>query len=132
MMNQRGSFLLEVLIVSFMLAVLGTVLGMYMLSAQSNARSGNLITAGFLAQKQLAYLKSNEKLLNENLLGSIPWQDDSESLPIKKNGTDFMITTTIEKYEEEKMLRKILVMITWQEGDLTKKIYFPTLLRVNS
>lgn len=131
-MNEHGSFLLEVLIVSVMLAVLGTILGMYMLSTQSISRSGNLITAGFLAQKQLAYLKGNEKLVNKNLIEPIAWQDESESLSIKKNGTEFMISTTMEKYNEEKTLKKILVTITWKEGSLTKKITFPTLLGASS
>ncbi len=118
--NEYGFFLIEVLIVSFILMVAGYSFAIYHVIERERIMSETYVTASFLAHEQIAYAKSLSKAsLKHN--AHLDWLGDGAS-PIKMNNHEFYIETSIEPLEND--LRMVRVNVSWKErGKQMEKDY---------
>ena len=85
--NQRGFFLLEALVLSFLLLGCGASVTAYRALAENRVSAGAEITAAYLAQEQNAWIEG-QRASYLRAHGTIPWLGlETESL--ERNGTQF-------------------------------------------
>jgi signal peptidase I len=127
-MRNDGFFLIEVMVVSAIAVTIAALFSLYTISGKSMEHTTMQITAGFLAQKQLAYIKGDTTILQKYQNGIIPWQDIDEPVPIKKNGVSYVVNTTVATVPNNDVLKKIVVVVSWEENHMNKQVSMATLV----
>jgi type II secretory pathway pseudopilin PulG len=123
-MNQKGYLMIEVIMMVMILAVISSIVGMYVLSHRSVVHANNEVTATFLAQKQIELLKGDE---NRIVFDSTP-KRKIETLEVVQNGTNFIIKTSFKDTLESGHLIKVEVSVSWQEQNNDKILELSTFL----
>lgn len=97
----------------FLLLALAAVMQTFIAANWIVAESANSTTAGFLAQKQMACLLGNPNLTSD--LGTIPWLDETETLPIRLNGAEFTVETVLTDCGGDPDVKQASVTVRWNE-----------------
>lgn len=112
--KERGFFLVEVLVLSFLvLGCAGSAL-VYRALSQNCAAIGAELTAAYLAQEQLACIEARPaSYLRAHT--QIPWLGKG-TIPVEKNGTRFEILSSLSPHAEAGELAEAEVRVRWQAG----------------
>ncbi|WP_110953012.1 hypothetical protein [Anaerosinus massiliensis] len=121
-MKEKGFFMIEVMIIVIILSVISSILVMYIVSHHAIEYSNHLVTATFLAQKEIEILKGQENSLSHSEIQ----MEDSKEIDI--NGVKFTIETHMKTHNEFKQLQKVEVSVTWRELHQLKSISLSTFL----
>lgn len=105
--------MMETMATIFLLLALAAVMQTFIAANWGIAESANSTTAGFLAQKQMACLLGNPNAAFG--LGTVPWLDETESLPIRLNGVEFTVETVLTDCGGESNVRQASVTVRWNE-----------------
>ncbi|SEJ08802.1 hypothetical protein SAMN05660742_103116 [Propionispira arboris] len=127
-MHENGFFLVEVMVLSAIAFAIAALFSLYTISGKSMEHTTIQITAGFLAQKQLAYIKGDTAVLQMYQNGIIPWQDSDDPIPVKKNGIAYVINTTVDSVPNNEALKKVVVVVSWEENHINKQVSMATLV----
>ena len=127
-MRNDGFFLVEVMVLSAIVFAIAALFNLYTISGKSIEHTTIQITAAFLAQKQLAYIKGDPEVLQKYPNGIIPWQDTDEPVPIKKNGISYVVNTTVVAVPNDNILKKVVVVVLWEENHINKQVNMATLV----
>jgi len=127
-MRNDGFFLVEVMVLSAIAVAIGAVVSLYGISGKTIEHTTIQVTAGFLAQKQLAYIKGDTTVLQKYPNGIIPWQDTEESVPIEKNGVSYTVNTIVDAATNDDVLKKVVVVVSWEENHMNKHVSMATLV----
>ena len=127
-MRNDGFFLVEVMVLSAIAVAIGAVVSLYGISGKTIEHTTIQVTAGFLAQKQLAYIKGDTAVLQKYPNGIIPWQDTEESVPIEKNGVSYTVNTIVDAATNDDVLKKVVVVVSWEENRMNKHVSMATLV----
>ncbi|MBQ4421848.1 MAG: hypothetical protein II880_02035 [Schwartzia sp.] len=112
--NQRGFFLLEALVLSFLVLGCGALTVAYRALAESRAVAGAEITAAYLAQEQNAWIEGQSaSYLRAH--GTIFWRGQ-EKAALERNGTRFEISSSVSQHPETNALASIETRVRWQIG----------------
>lgn len=112
--NQRGFFLLEALVLSFLVLGCGALTVAYRALAESRAVAGAEITAAYLAQEQNAWIEGQSaSYLRAH--GTISWRGQ-EKAALERNGTRFEISSSVSPHPETNALASIETRVRWQIG----------------
>ena len=110
--NQRGFFLLEALVLSFLVLGCGALAVAYRAMAESRAAAGAEITAAYLAQEQVAWIEGQQaSYLHAH--GTIPWRGGESAAP-ERNGTQFDISSSVSQHPETAALAVVETHVRWQ------------------
>lgn len=110
--DERGFFLIEALILSFLLLGCAASVLVYQALAQNRASMEAEITAAYLAQEQLALIESKpESYLRTH--SEIPWLGE-DGTPVEKNRTIYEISSSVTPHGESATLAEAEVRIRWQ------------------
>jgi len=127
-MRNDGFFLVEVMVLSAIVFAIVALFSLYTISGKSIEHTTNQITAALLAQKQLAYIKGDTVILQKYQNGTIPWQDTEEEVPIEKNGVSYAVNTTVAATMNDEVLKKVVVVVSWEENHINKQVSMAMLL----
>lgn len=127
-MHENGFFLVEVMVLSAIAFAIAALFSLYTISGKSMEHTTIQITAGFLAQKQLAYIKGDTAVLQTYQNGIIPWQDTDDPVPVKKNGVSYVVNTTVAAVPNNETLKKVVVVVSWEENHINKQVSMATLV----
>ena len=112
--DERGFFLAEALLLSFLLLGCASSVLVYRALAQNRAFMEAEITAEYLAQEQLALIEAKpESYLRAH--NEIPWLGEGAS-PVEKNRTQFEIASTVSPHAGTDKLAEAEVRIRWRAG----------------
>lgn len=112
--DQRGFFLLEALVLSFLVVGCGALAVAYRSLAESRAAAAAEITAAYLAQEQNAWIEGQQaSYLRAH--GTILWRGQ-EAPSIERNGTQFEILSSVSSHPETNALASVETRIRWQTG----------------
>lgn len=112
--NQRGFFLLEALVLSFLVLGCGVSIAEYRVLAESRVAAGAEITAAYLAQEQNAWIEG-QKASYLRAHGMIPWLGGETADP-ERNGTRFEISSSVSPHPEAPALAAVETRVRWQTG----------------
>ena len=111
--SQRGFFLLEALVLSFLVLACGALVVAYRALAESRVAAGAEITAAYLAQEQNAWIEGQPaSYLHAH--GAIPWRG-GEASP-ERNGMRFEISSSVSPNPETDTLASVETRVRWQIG----------------
>ncbi len=112
--NQRGFFLLEALVLSFLVIGCGASVAAYRALAENRVSAGAEITAAYLAQEQNAWIEGQSaSYLRAH--GTISWRGQ-EKAALERNGTRFEISSSVSQHPETNALASIETRVRWQIG----------------
>lgn len=112
--NQRGFFLVEALVLSFLVVGCGAMAVAYRTLAESRAAAGAEVTAAYLAQEQNAWIEGQQaSYLRAH--GTIHWRGQ-ESVSLERNGTQFEILSLVSPHPETNALASVETRVRWQTG----------------
>lgn len=110
--NQRGFFLLEALVLSFLVLGCGALVVAYRAMAESRAAAGAETTAAYLAQEQIAWIEGQQaSYLHAH--GMIPWRGGESTAP-ERNGTQFDISSSVSQHPETAALAVVETKVRWK------------------
>lgn len=116
--RERGFFLVEVLVLSFLMLGCAALAMAYRAFEQSCAATGSELTAAYLAQEQLAYIEAQP-----TAQGQIPWLGKGTA-PVEKNGKRFEVVSSVSPCGDAGELAEAEVRVRWQsEGKNREKTY---------
>lgn len=121
-MKEKGFFMIEVIIIVVILSVSSSVIVMYIVSHHAIEYSNHLVTATFLAQKEIEILKGQENSLSHNEIQI----ENPKKVDI--NGMRFTIQIHMKTHNDFKQLQKVEVSVTWRELHQLKSISLSTFL----
>ena len=117
--DARGFFLVEVLVLSFLVLGCAASAATYRALAQNRAATGAELTATYLAQEQIARIEAQPaSYLRAHT--EVPWLGEGAS-PLEKNGTQFEITSIALPHAEANGLASVEVRVKWQTGDRSRE-----------
>ncbi len=112
--SQRGFFLMEALVLSFLVLGCGASAVAYRMLAESRVTAGAEITAAYLAQEQNAWIEGQQaSYLRAN--GTVSWLGKGTT-DLERNGTQFEISSSISPHPETDKLASVETRIRWQAG----------------
>ncbi len=112
--DSRGFFLVEALVLSFLLLGCAATVLVYQALARYRACAEAEITAAYLAQEQLARIEAQPaSYLRAH--GELPWLGQGGS-PVEKNRTQYDISATVTPHGESPLLAEAEVRVRWQAG----------------
>ena len=112
--DDRGYFLVEALVLSFLLFGCAASVLVYQALAQNRASMEAEITAEYLAQEQLALIESKPASYLRTH-SDLPWLGEG-SAPVEKNRTKFEVVSTVLPHAATNGLAEAEVRIRWQEA----------------
>lgn len=113
--NQQGFFLVEALVLSFLVVGCGAMAVAYRTLAESRVAAGAEITAAYLAQEQNAWIEGQQaSYLRAN--GTILWRGQQDSF-IERNGTQFAISSSVSPHPETNTLASVETCVRWRTGE---------------
>lgn len=117
--NQRGFFLAEALLLSFLAFGCGASVVAYRVLAEGRVAAGAEITAAYLAQEQNAWIEGQpSSYLRAH--GTIPWLGE-ESSALERNGARFEILSTVAPHPETGALASVETRVRWQIGERARE-----------
>ncbi len=117
--DERGFFLIEAMMLSFLLLGCAASVLVYQALAQNRASMEAEITAEYLAQEQLALIESKpESYLRAH--NEIPWLGEGGA-PVEKNRTIYEISSSVAPYAESAALAEAEVRIRWQASGKSRE-----------
>lgn len=112
--SQRGFFLVEALVLSFLVLGCGALVAAYRAMAENRVAAGAEITAMYLAQEQNAWIEG-QRASYLRAHGTIPWLG-SETESLERNGTQFEISSSVSSYPETDTLASVETHVRWRTG----------------
>ena len=112
--NQRGFFLLEALVLSFLVLGCGASVAAYRALAENRVSAGAEITAAYLAQEQNAWIEGQSASYLRSH-GTVLWCGE-ETAALERNGTQFEISSSVSPNTETDKLASIETRVRWQIG----------------
>ena len=112
--SQRGFFLLEALVLSFLVVGCGALVVAYRALAESRVAAGAEITAAYLAQEQNAWIEGQQASYLRSH-GTLSWRGQ-ETATLERNGTQFEISSSVSQHPETNALASVETRIRWQAG----------------
>ncbi len=111
--RQAGYIFVDICIAVVIMVGVAALVGGYGIIARAQSNATAELTAEFLAQEQLARVssKGREFLRVHN---ECSWQGKNE-VPLQKNGIKFELETKIEVPAEGEALRRVTIVVAWNE-----------------
>lgn len=124
--DMRGFFLVEVLVLSFLVLGCAASAAVYRALAQNRAATGAELTAAYLAQEQIARIETQSgAYLRAHT--DLPWLGAGES-PVEKNGGQFEVTSVISPHAETAELASVEVRVRWRTGERSRETTYRKLV----
>ncbi len=122
--DDRGFFMIEALLMSFLLMALSGVFAMYRLSGRMLADNRAHVAAVFLAQEEMAYVMERGSK-GQLRSGKLQWlgADGASSL----NGKEYEACADIVATDEEGFYRA-QVMVAWEQNGRKRQVVFERLV----
>ena len=117
--NQRGFFLLETLVLSFLVLGCGALVAAYRTLAESRVAAGAEITAAYLAQEQNAWIEGQSASYLRTH-GTMLWRG-GETAVLERNGTQFEISSSVSTHPETSALASVETRVRWQIGERARE-----------
>ena len=117
--SQRGFFLLEALVLSFLVFACGALIVTYRALAESRVVAGAEITAAYLAQEQNAWIEGQPASYLRTH-GTISWRG-GETTALERNGINFEISSAISPHADTDTLASVETRIRWQTGERVRE-----------
>ena len=112
--SQRGFFLLEALVLSFLVVGCGALVVAYRAMAERRIAAGAEITAAYLAQEQNAWIEGQQPSYLRSH-GTLSWRGQ-ETATLERNGTQFEISSSVSQHPETNALAAVETRIRWKTG----------------
>ena len=112
--SQRGFFLLEALVLSFLVLACGALVVAYRTLAEGRVAAGAEITAAYLAQEQNAWIEG-QPASYLRVHGTVLWLGQ-ETEALERNGTQFEISSSVSPHAETDKLASVETRVRWQVG----------------
>ncbi len=117
--DARGFFLVEVLVLSFLVLGCGASAAAYRALARNRAATGAELTAAYLAQEQIARIEAQpEAYLRAHQ--EVPWLGEGTS-PVEKNDTQFEVASSVRPHGEAPGLASVEVRVRWRTGERSRE-----------
>ncbi len=117
--DARGFFLVEVLVLSFLVLGCAASAATYRALAGNRAATGAELTAAYLAQEQIARIEAQPaSYLRAHT--EVPWLGAGSS-PVEKNGAQFEIASIALPHAEASGLASVEVRVRWRTGDRSRE-----------
>lgn len=116
--GERGFWLVETAAVCLVLMALSAMLLAYPMLNRERADYGLRTTAAYLAQEQIAHIEIDPGAYS----GNVGWLGDGAE-PLKLNGHEFAVRTTVSAAGSSASLRDISVTVTWTTADRRPQTY---------
>ncbi len=117
--DRRGFFLVEVLVLSFLVLGCAASATAYRALAQNRAATGAELAAAYLAQEQIARMEAQPGTFLRTHT-DVPWLGEGES-PVEKNGTRFEVSSVILPHPETTALAAVEVHVRWRTGGRSRE-----------
>ena len=117
--NQRGFFLLEALVLSFLVLGCGALAAAYRTLAESRVAAGAEITAAYLAQEQNAWIEEQHATYLR-AHGTISWRGQEKTL-LERTGTAFEISSSVAPHPETNALASVETKVRWRAGERVRE-----------
>ena len=117
--SQRGFFLVEALVLSFLAFGCGASVVACRVLAESRVAAGAEITAAYLAQEQNTWIEGQpSSYLRAH--GTIPWRGE-EAAALERNGARFEISSVVAPHPETGALASVETRVRWQIGERARE-----------
>ncbi len=113
MKTEKGYFLLEVILLTCIVAAAGSSFLLYGCVNVLQQENDASVTAVFIAREQLAMVEKVERVRLQDS-DSLPWLGYG-TMPVERNGRSYTIETQVRVYEQSTVLRRICVKVSWPD-----------------
>lgn len=113
MKKEHGYFLLEVILLTCIVAAAGSAFLLYSSVNSLQQESDASITAVFIAKEQLV-MAGREEHSRLSRSESLPWLGQ-ETMPLERNGKSYTVETYLHPKENGSALRRICVRVSWPD-----------------
>ena len=124
--RERGFFLVEVLILSFLVLGCAGAAAAYRALSQNCAAIGAELTAAYLAQEQIARIEA-QPAAYLHAHAQIPWLGKGTA-PVEKNGKRFEIISSVSPHGEASNLAEAEVRVQWQSDGRSREMTYRKLV----
>lgn len=109
-MRRNGGFLLaDVMIALATAGILLAMLPLFKVTAEASRRNGNMLTAAFLAQRELAALQGDKRSGRLSVGAAVPPKT------VSINDSDFNVQCDWQGVVDGDSLRKLVITVRWTE-----------------